>query len=53
MSNGFASHMVSQGPRFEGGKAHRKKSGCRRENQVVSRKTGIIRPDKRKKPHYF
>lgn len=48
---GFASAMVNQGPKFEGGKCKRKKCQCR-PNQVVSRK-GIIRPDKRKKAHYF
>lgn len=46
----FGSHMVSQGPKFDN--ATRKKK-ARRENQVLSRKSGIIRPDKRKKPHYF
>lgn len=47
----FASAMVSQGPKFDNSK-RRKKCQCR-PNQVVSRKSGMIRPDKRKKPHYF
>ena len=30
-----------------------RKSNARRENQVMSKKTGMIRPDKRKKAKYL
>jgi hypothetical protein len=42
--------MADQTPRFEG--SFRKKKP-RRENQVVSKTTGIIRPDKRQKHKYL
>lgn len=45
----FGQFMVNQGPRYD---RKSKKGKPRRENQVLSRK-GIIRPDKRKKAHYF
>jgi hypothetical protein len=40
--------MADQGPRYEG----QKKKKARRENQVIG-KSGIIRPDKRKKQTYL
>ena len=40
--------MVDRTPRFEG-----QRSKGRRENQVVGKKSGIIRPDKRKKAKYL
>lgn len=40
--------MVNQGPRYD----NQTRKG-RRSNQVISKKGGIIRPDKRKKAKYF
>jgi hypothetical protein len=45
----FGNHMVNQTPRFE--TLRRKKKG-RRESQVIG-KSGIIRPDLRKKAKYL
>jgi len=42
--------MVDQRPRYDN--AMRRQKRTRRENQVVG-KGGIIRPDKRKKPHFL
>lgn len=44
----FGQHFVNQGPRFDNQVRKRK----RRENQVMSR-SGIIRPDKRKKAKFL
>lgn len=45
----FGQHMVNQGPRFD----RMMKKSPRRPNQVIARKGTVIRPDKRKKPHYL
>jgi len=44
----FGQFMVDQRPRFD---ARRQRRRGRRENQV--RGKNLIRPDKRKKPHYL
>ena len=46
---GFGQNMVDQTPKYEN--SMRKRKG-RRENQVVG-KSGIIRPDRRKKAKYL
>lgn len=45
----FGQHMVDR-PKFEGSRMNRR---GRRENQVLSRKSGIIRKDKRNKVRYI
>lgn len=47
---GFASAMVSQGPAYD--RCEKKKRKCNR-NQVISKKTGLIRPDKRYKVKFL
>jgi hypothetical protein len=44
----FGQSMVNQGPKYDG-----QVRKARRPNQVLSKKTGIIRPDKRKKAKYL
>jgi len=45
----FGQFMVDQRPRFDN--ARRRNKRGRRENQVQGKR--LIRPDKRKKPHYL
>lgn len=45
----FGQHMVDQRPRFD----NQVRKRGRRESQVLSRKSGIIRPDKRKKVKFL
>ena len=45
----FPQTLVNQSPKYDNQIRKRKCNG----NQVVSKKTGIIRPDKRKKAHYI
>jgi len=49
-SQGSGQFMVDRTPAYES--TMKKKKKARRENQVLSA-SGIIRPDKRERPHYL
>jgi len=49
MSCQYGQHMVDR-PKFEGSKPQKR---GRRESQVIGKKSGVIRPDKRKKVKYL
>lgn len=44
----FGQHMVNQTPRYDN-----QVRKARRPNQVLSKKSGVIRPDKRKKVKFL